>query len=237
MRREERNLLHDLCNWKSICRFTAILESILLASLLIGLISISEWIVVQIYRKRVDLCLRNSLLSRNFSKNVNSRKSKNLNHKNFVSCFAWSIYGTFSNCGKIISRQNEAPQKWMEFIPKPNNGQPNQKSHKFPSKTHQTQLCLVLFIAFPYFEWNSLFLPLHPGDKKEIIDNFVLEQCHFDICPFLCFVDSKLHFWIWIHFTTGYNFNTSVIPSFCGFYPKHYSKNSLFGRFHCSTQS
>ena len=42
MRREERNLLHDLCNWKSICRFTAILESILLASLLIGLISISE---------------------------------------------------------------------------------------------------------------------------------------------------------------------------------------------------
>ena len=49
MRREERNLLHDLCNWKSICRLTAILESILLASLLIGLISISELIVVQIH--------------------------------------------------------------------------------------------------------------------------------------------------------------------------------------------
>ena len=53
MRREERNLLHDLCNWKSICRLTAILESTLLASLLIGLISISELIVVQIHSSEV----------------------------------------------------------------------------------------------------------------------------------------------------------------------------------------
>ena len=39
-RREKPNLLHYLCNWKSICRLTAIFESLLLGSLLIGSITI-----------------------------------------------------------------------------------------------------------------------------------------------------------------------------------------------------
>ena len=79
MRREERNLLHDLCNWKSICRLTAILESILLASLLIGLISISELIVVQIHEIKKK--------KKKSRKKSRKKVHTNLDHKIHISCF------------------------------------------------------------------------------------------------------------------------------------------------------
>ena len=71
-RRENPNLLHYLCNWKSICRLTAIFESLLLGSLLIGSITII-WIFHIRHNTDNDLNLENNyfpVITQNFNKHT-----------------------------------------------------------------------------------------------------------------------------------------------------------------------